>query len=108
MLSVMLLVPLCGSYNISLGGNCHLVSSHHILTAFSNHVPWAIITACFVVSAALLLVLRFILTSENKRRDVEKRDEKYDEVYVTHIADGMTVEKKVDRVRVYFHRHSSG
>jgi MFS transporter, ACS family, allantoate permease len=68
----------------------------------SNHVPWAIITACLVVSAILLLVLRFMLASENTRRDVEQRDKKYDEVYVTQVADGITVEKKVDRVRVWF------
>lgn len=62
-----------------------------------NHVPWAIMTACFVVSAAFLLLLRFMLASENKRRDAEQRDEKYDEVYVTQVRDGITVEKKVDR-----------
>lgn len=43
-----------------------------------------------------------MLASENKRRDAEQRDEKYDEVYVTQVRDGITVEKKVDRVRYAF------
>lgn len=72
---------------------------YHVLMVSSNHVPWAIITACFVVSAILLLVLRFMLASENRRRVAEQRDDQYDEVLVTQVKDGTTVERKVDRVR---------
>jgi hypothetical protein len=77
-----------------------IVQIHPILKGSSNHIPWAIITACFVVSAALLLVLRFMLASENGRRDAERRDEKYDEVYVIRSGDSATVGKRVDRVSV--------
>jgi len=88
-------------------GSCQVMQVYRVLReASSNHVPWAIITACFVVSAALLLVLRFMLSSENRRRDAARRDKKYDEVYVTQIKDGATVEKKVDRVRACLNRHT--
>jgi hypothetical protein len=80
---------------------------HTLIASSSNHVPWAIITACFVASVILLLVLRFMLASENRRRDAEQRDDKYDEVFVTQVRDGTTVEKKVDRVRLCIHWHSS-
>lgn len=82
---------------------------HHVLKASSNRVPWAIITACFVASATLLLVLRVMLASENSRRDAELRDKKYDEVFVMQVKDGTTIEKKVDRVRLCYSlaRHSS-
>lgn len=51
------------------------------------------------VSAVLLLVLRFYLVAENKRRDAEQHDDSFDDVYVTHVnKDGTTEEKKVDRV----------
>ncbi|KAF9469334.1 major facilitator superfamily domain-containing protein [Collybia nuda] len=63
-----------------------------------NHVPWAIITACSFVSALTLLTLRFMLAMENKKRDAEKRDDKYDDVYISQAqADGTTIERKVDR-----------
>lgn len=43
-----------------------------------------------------------MLAAENKKRDAEKRDDKYDDVYLPQVqADGTTVEKKVDRVRVF-------
>lgn len=70
---------------------------------FSNRVPWAIITACFVVSAALLMVLRFMLASENRRRDTEQRDGQYDEVYVKQ---GSNLEAKVDKVCSNLHAHT--
>ncbi|CAA7271463.1 unnamed protein product [Cyclocybe aegerita] len=63
-----------------------------------NHVPWAVISACIFTCAMLMLLLRFMLTSENKRRDAEKRDDTYDDVYITEVtADGKTIEKRVDR-----------
>lgn len=65
-----------------------------------NHVPWALIAACNLVSALLLLSLRYMLARENKRRDMAAHDETFDAVYVSHVnADGTTVKKKVDKVR---------
>ncbi|KAG6868696.1 hypothetical protein C0993_011926 [Termitomyces sp. T159_Od127] len=63
-----------------------------------NRVPWAILTGFCVFSALVLFVLRAHLALENKRRNNEKRDYKYDNVYMAHVeADGTTVEKKIDK-----------
>ncbi|KAG6832056.1 hypothetical protein H0H92_005478 [Tricholoma furcatifolium] len=63
-----------------------------------NKVPWAILTAFCGFAAIIIVALRTYLVMENKRRDNEKHDTKYDDVYVTHVeADGTTVERKVDR-----------
>jgi hypothetical protein len=77
------------------------VAAVHILTVCRNHVPWAIIAACSFVSGLTLLVLRYRLAAENKRRDAEKRDDTYDDIYLTQVQpDGTSIEKKVDRVRI--------
>jgi hypothetical protein len=72
------------------------IIEHHFS---SNHVPWAILTACSIVSALLLLVLRFMYAAENKCRYMEEHDETYDNVIVT-ITDvkGAKMEKKVEKV----------
>ncbi|PPQ93270.1 hypothetical protein CVT25_015268 [Psilocybe cyanescens] len=63
-----------------------------------NHVPWTIISACIGASFVLILTLRFMLHSENKRREAEKRDDSYDDVYFTEqLTDGTKKERKVDR-----------
>jgi len=63
-----------------------------------NHVPWALLTASAFVSAVLLLVIRFYLSADNKRRDASQRDDTFDDVYLTHVKqDGTTEEKRVDR-----------
>ncbi|KAK0196739.1 major facilitator superfamily domain-containing protein [Armillaria mellea] len=63
-----------------------------------NHVPWTLIAACNLASGILLLILRFMLATENKRRDMNQHDDTYDHVYVTHVnADGTTEERKVDK-----------
>lgn len=63
-----------------------------------NHVPWTLIAACNLASGILLLILRFMLATENKRRDMNQHDDTYDDVYVTHVnADGTTEERKVDK-----------
>jgi len=63
-----------------------------------NHIPWAIITACSVVAAVLLIIIRFTLAGENKRRDADHKDDSFDDVYLTQVQDdGTAVEKKVDR-----------
>jgi MFS family permease len=63
-----------------------------------NHIPWAVISACIGACAFLALLLRWVLARENARREAEQRDDSYDDVYVTQrLADGTTVEKRVDR-----------
>ena len=65
----------------------------------SNHVPWIIIGICYVVCPILLLVIRYILAAENKRRDLEPLDDTYDDVYIEVLTeDGKKVQKKVDKV----------
>ncbi|KAF5347283.1 hypothetical protein D9756_009992 [Leucocoprinus leucothites] len=70
-------------------------------TLASNHIPWAIMGACYFTCMLLVLILRFILDKENKRRDRETRDTTYDDVYMLHTKeDGCTekirIEKGVD------------
>ncbi|KAJ7905839.1 major facilitator superfamily domain-containing protein [Mycena olivaceomarginata] len=63
-----------------------------------NHIPWAIITACSVGSALLLLIIRYTYAAENKRRETSPDKDNYDEYYIQEVqADGTTLEKKVDR-----------
>jgi uncharacterized membrane protein len=65
----------------------------------SNHVPWTIIAACIGACVVLILLLRFMLRSENKRRDTERRDDSYDEVYIKEeLADGTINKRHVDKV----------
>lgn len=67
-----------------------------------NHVPWAIITICTFMSGILILLLRFMLAAENKRRDAEPYDDTYDDVYIVTVdADGKSTEKKVDKVSTW-------
>lgn len=64
-----------------------------------NHIPWAIITACSVASALLLIIIRYVYAAENKRREASTDKDSYDEYYITELqADGTTIDKKVDRV----------
>jgi len=72
-----------------------------------NKVPFAIITACSAASAFTLFVTRQYLAYQNKKRDDEAAarataEDKYDEVYITVMEDGKAVEKKVDRVRLFY------
>lgn len=63
-----------------------------------NHVPWSIIGMCYIACPIILLIIRRMLAAENRRRDVEPRDDTYDDVYITVFGqDGKAVEKKVDR-----------
>jgi hypothetical protein len=67
--------------------------------AARNHIPWAIITACSVASALLLLIIRYVYDAENKRRATIADKDSYDEYYISEVqADGTTLDKKVDRV----------
>ncbi|KAJ7685465.1 major facilitator superfamily domain-containing protein [Mycena polygramma] len=63
-----------------------------------NHIPWAIITACSVASALLLIIIRYVYASENKRRETAADKDNYDDYYITEFQDdGTTIERKVDR-----------
>jgi len=42
-----------------------------------------------------------MLAAENKRRDAEKRDDTFDDIYLSkELSDGSKEEKRVDRVRL--------
>jgi len=63
-----------------------------------NHVPWAIIGVCYAICPLILLVIRYMLRQENKRRDHEPPDQTYDDMYIEVVdKDGNSVEKKVDK-----------
>ncbi|KZT03194.1 MFS general substrate transporter [Laetiporus sulphureus 93-53] len=63
-----------------------------------NHVPWAVIGICYVCCMFILLIIRFLLARENRRRDMEERDTTYDDVYIeVLLPDGTHVEKKVEK-----------
>jgi ACS family allantoate permease-like MFS transporter len=70
-----------------------------------NHIPWAVIAAGSAASAILLLIIRFVLVSENTRREREQQAEgndAYDDVYVVDAkGDGTQVEKRVDKVSFF-------
>ena len=66
---------------------------------YRNHVPWIIIGICNVLCMTLLLTIRYVLSSENKRRDNEPIDNTYDDVYMKKVGkDGQTERIKVDKV----------
>ena len=58
-----------------------------------NHVPWTVIGVCHVACIITLLVIRWHLARENRRRDLEPRDHTYDDNWVEMIRDDGTVEK---------------
>lgn len=67
-----------------------------------NHVPWAILSACWAAAAFLLFVTRIYLARENSKRDKESYDSSYDAVYMTEVKeDGTKEEVKVDKVSNY-------
>jgi MFS transporter, ACS family, allantoate permease len=67
-----------------------------------NHIPWAIITMGSVVSAILLVVIRFMLAAENKRRDAAGDVSSEHDVYIIDVdATGNKIERRVDRVRLH-------
>ena len=51
---------------------------------------------------ALLLIIRYVLSKENKRRDREQLDDSYDDVYIERIGkDGQVERVKVDKVNSF-------
>lgn len=48
----------------------------------------------------LLLIIRYVLSTENKRRDQEQLDDSYDDVYIERMGkDGQVERVKVDKVK---------
>ncbi|KAG0694901.1 MFS general substrate transporter [Suillus ampliporus] len=63
-----------------------------------NHVPWAVIGACYVVCPILLLVIRAVLVRENRIRDSEPVDDSEEEYVIERMTeDGKRVEVKVEK-----------
>jgi len=63
-----------------------------------NHIPWIIIGVSYVVCPAVLLIIRYLLNAENKRRDREPLDHTYDEVFIEVVTpEGKVVQKKIDK-----------
>ncbi|THH28921.1 hypothetical protein EUX98_g5267 [Antrodiella citrinella] len=63
-----------------------------------DHIPWAILSACWFSTAVLIMVLRFYLASQNSLRNNEPHDAKYDNVYVNEKSEnGNTEALKVDK-----------
>ena len=53
-----------------------------------------------MICPILLMLIRVLLQRENKRRDAEPVDDKYDEVYIEVVLpDGTRTERRVDKVR---------
>ena len=68
----------------------------------SNHIPWIIIGICYVICPVLLIAIRYMLARENRKRDAEPVDEKYDDVYievVLALAGSTSIKRSVDTVR---------
>ncbi|PPR01815.1 hypothetical protein CVT24_001679 [Panaeolus cyanescens] len=63
-----------------------------------NHIPWIIIGICYLCCMGLLVILRYHMSNENKRRDLEPHDETYDDVYIERMGkDGEMERVKVDK-----------
>ncbi|KAI0068622.1 MFS general substrate transporter [Artomyces pyxidatus] len=63
-----------------------------------NHIPWVVIGCCNLIGIALLLSVRVLLASRNRRRNAETRDSTYDNVYITKLdAEGKPVEVRIDK-----------
>ena len=53
---------------------------------------------------SLLLIIRYVLSKENKRRDQEQLDDSYDDVYIERMGkDGQVERVKVDKVSCFFY-----
>jgi len=73
---------------------------------YRNHVPWTVIGICYVFCPIVLLIIRHILSSENKVREAEAIDTTYDDVYIEVAGkDGDTTQWKVNKVRLPCKKH---
>ncbi|KAJ3503744.1 hypothetical protein NLJ89_g8297 [Agrocybe chaxingu] len=63
-----------------------------------DHIPWIIIGICNTSCMALLLTIRFLLSTENERRNRETPDETYENIYTERVGkSGVTELVKVDK-----------
>lgn len=60
-----------------------------------NHIPWAVIASCNFAAGVALVVLRFMLATENKKRDRETPGDKHDAVYI--LDESGAERRKVDK-----------
>ncbi|KAH8814585.1 major facilitator superfamily domain-containing protein [Flagelloscypha sp. PMI_526] len=59
-----------------------------------NRIPWIIIVICYFCCQCLLLIIRFILSRENTRRDAEKHGEDpFDDVWIEKVDTEGNIEK---------------
>jgi ACS family allantoate permease-like MFS transporter len=63
-----------------------------------NHIPWIIIGISYAICIGILLIIRWHLARENKRRDREPVDHSYDEVYIERERAGVIERVKVAKV----------
>lgn len=65
---------------------------------FRNYVPWGVIAGCYTLCPLLMLLQRWHLARENKKRDQEPPDTTYDDVWVkVEDEKGNIIEKRVDK-----------
>ncbi|PAV15644.1 MFS general substrate transporter [Pyrrhoderma noxium] len=63
-----------------------------------NYVPWGVIAGCYTLCPLLMLLQRWHLARENKKRDQEPPDTTYDDVWVkVEDEKGNIIEKRVDK-----------
>lgn len=63
-----------------------------------NRIPWIVITICYSLCPVIMLILRFRLDRENKKRDMEPKVDENDDAYIEEILDdGTKVERRVDK-----------
>jgi ACS family allantoate permease-like MFS transporter len=65
-----------------------------------NRIPWIVITISYFLCPVILLVIRFRLSRENKKRDMEPKVEQTEDAYIEEVLeDGTKVERRIDKVR---------
>lgn len=67
----------------------------------SNRVPWIVIIVCEFTFGSLMLISRMYLARENKKRDLQRLQEKNisEDIYVLDVdGDGTESQKVVDKV----------
>ena len=63
-------------------------------------MPWTIVGITYVICPLLLLLIRVLLARENRKRDAEPADDKYDDLYIEVVLpDGTRTQRRVDKVR---------
>ena len=91
----------CGKPNINRGKIPNQFSVPPDFFGSRNHVPWIIIGVCYALCLVILLIIRWYLVRENKRRDDEPiRDDPYDNIYVERTIDGVVEKLKVAKVEL--------